>query len=375
MHVPTTRLVIIGGGPGGNTCATVAATLGAEVTLVERDVIGRCRPPVGLHPVQGDDRDRRRALRADAARTPWASRRRARSTSTRCKQRISSIESHLREGDRGAARVAGCSAVIGTGRLKDPHAVVVETAEGEERCRRLHRPRDRLTPEDPRLCAGRRRARAHHPRGVSAARDPRARRDHRLGGHRRRVHPHVRLARIEGDPRRVAPAGAPDQGRRGRGGARGRVPRARRGAAQGRAGRRHPPSRATVSSSTARTVATSRAVHAVLAVGSVPNSDGPGARGRRSRRRRARLRPGQPQLPVERAPHLRGRGPLGEAAAVVGGGDAGPQDRRAPHGPAQPPAPPPRLREGRVGDLHRARDRRRGARRGGGVRVAAARSG
>src|SRR6202043_4213079 len=36
----TMRLVIIGGGPAGNTCATVAASLGAEVTLVERDVIG-----------------------------------------------------------------------------------------------------------------------------------------------------------------------------------------------------------------------------------------------------------------------------------------------------------------------------------------------
>ncbi len=38
MH--QTRLVILGGGPAGNTCATVAATLGAQVTLVERDVIG-----------------------------------------------------------------------------------------------------------------------------------------------------------------------------------------------------------------------------------------------------------------------------------------------------------------------------------------------
>src|ERR1700737_1354676 len=38
--MPATRLVIIGGGPGGNTCATVAASLGADVTLVERDVIG-----------------------------------------------------------------------------------------------------------------------------------------------------------------------------------------------------------------------------------------------------------------------------------------------------------------------------------------------
>jgi dihydrolipoamide dehydrogenase len=38
--MPSTRLVILGGGPAGNTCATVAATLGAEVTLVERDVVG-----------------------------------------------------------------------------------------------------------------------------------------------------------------------------------------------------------------------------------------------------------------------------------------------------------------------------------------------
>src|SRR3954466_15047469 len=36
----TRRLVIIGGGPGGNTAATVAATLGAEVTLIERDIVG-----------------------------------------------------------------------------------------------------------------------------------------------------------------------------------------------------------------------------------------------------------------------------------------------------------------------------------------------
>ncbi|MFN6118268.1 MAG: FAD-dependent oxidoreductase [Actinomycetes bacterium] len=35
-----TRFVIIGGGPAGNTAATYAARLGAEVTLVERDVIG-----------------------------------------------------------------------------------------------------------------------------------------------------------------------------------------------------------------------------------------------------------------------------------------------------------------------------------------------
>lgn len=35
-----TRFVIIGGGPAGNTAATYAARLGADVTLIERDVIG-----------------------------------------------------------------------------------------------------------------------------------------------------------------------------------------------------------------------------------------------------------------------------------------------------------------------------------------------
>ena len=34
------RFVIIGGGPAGNTAATVAASIGAEVTLIERDVVG-----------------------------------------------------------------------------------------------------------------------------------------------------------------------------------------------------------------------------------------------------------------------------------------------------------------------------------------------
>ena len=34
------RLVIIGGGPAGNTAATVAASIGADVTMIERDIVG-----------------------------------------------------------------------------------------------------------------------------------------------------------------------------------------------------------------------------------------------------------------------------------------------------------------------------------------------
>ena len=36
----TTRFVVIGGGPAGVSAATYAARLGAEVTIIERDVIG-----------------------------------------------------------------------------------------------------------------------------------------------------------------------------------------------------------------------------------------------------------------------------------------------------------------------------------------------
>ena len=40
LSAVSTRFVIIGGGPAGNTAATYAARLGAQVTLIERDVIG-----------------------------------------------------------------------------------------------------------------------------------------------------------------------------------------------------------------------------------------------------------------------------------------------------------------------------------------------
>ena len=39
-NVGVTRVVIIGGGPGGYEAALVAAQLGAEVTVVDRDGIG-----------------------------------------------------------------------------------------------------------------------------------------------------------------------------------------------------------------------------------------------------------------------------------------------------------------------------------------------
>ena len=100
----------------------------------------------------------------------------------------------------------------------------------------------------------------------------------------------------------------------------------------------------------------------------------PEHRGRRPRRGRCRgrsvgLRRHQPALRDQRGPHLRRRRHQRQAAAVVGRVDAGPQGRRARDGRSHPQSPAPRLRQGRLGDLHRARDRRRRPRRGRGVQL------
>ena len=174
------------------------------------------------------------------------------------RERVQSIESRLHDAIDGDARVAGRPApprhrsAQGTARDRRRHR---RRDRGDRR--RLHPARDRLAAPCPRLGAARRRTGAHHARGVSAARDPGAPLRHRLGRDRRRVHPHVQRARLEGDARRVAPAGAAAEGSRGRRGARGRVPPAGCPAAQGRPRRGRSSATATRCGSTATTDAMS----------------------------------------------------------------------------------------------------------------------
>jgi NAD(P)H dehydrogenase (quinone) len=124
--------VIIGGGPGGNTAATVAATLGAEVTLVERDVIGGaahlwdCIPSKALIATGGELGELTRAATMGLQAA-------GRLDVDALKERIASIEGRLRESLEALLESQGVRVVRGTGRLADPHTVVVETAEGEER--------------------------------------------------------------------------------------------------------------------------------------------------------------------------------------------------------------------------------------------------
>lgn len=125
------RLVIIGGGPGGNTAATVAATLGADVTLVERDIIGGaahlwdCIPSKAMIATGGELSELTRAramglfaeghLDVDALR-----------------ERVASIETHLQDSVRTLLESQGVRLIRGTGRLQGPREVVVETDAGTE---------------------------------------------------------------------------------------------------------------------------------------------------------------------------------------------------------------------------------------------------
>ena len=124
------RFVIIGGGPAGNQAATHAARMGADVVLVERDVVGGaahlwdCIPSKAMIATGGAMAFNRRShgmglTEADVTVDLDA-----------LKQRIAAIESRLNRSISQLLASQGVRMVQGSGRLAGPHDVVVETADG-----------------------------------------------------------------------------------------------------------------------------------------------------------------------------------------------------------------------------------------------------
>ena len=126
------RFVIIGGGPAGNQAATHAARLGAEVTLVERDVIGGaahlwdCIPSKAMIATGGALSFVRRSpgmglehldVHVDAEAL---------------KHRITAIEDRLSTAIRELLSSQHVRLLQGSARLRTPHEVVVEVADGSE---------------------------------------------------------------------------------------------------------------------------------------------------------------------------------------------------------------------------------------------------
>jgi dihydrolipoamide dehydrogenase len=126
------RFVIIGGGPAGNQAATHAARLGAEVVLVERDVIGGaahlwdCIPSKAMIATGGAMAFNRRSRGMGLTEVDVAV------DSDALKSRIADIETRINRSITGLLESQQVRMLRGTGRLKGPHEVIVETADGVE---------------------------------------------------------------------------------------------------------------------------------------------------------------------------------------------------------------------------------------------------
>jgi pyruvate/2-oxoglutarate dehydrogenase complex dihydrolipoamide dehydrogenase (E3) component len=124
------RFVILGGGPAGNTAATHAARLGAEVTVVEKDVVGGaahlwdCIPSKAMIATGGAMELARRApgmgLAALHAELDFEA----------LKSRITGIETRLNASVRELLASQGVRVVQGTGRLTGPHTVEATSVDG-----------------------------------------------------------------------------------------------------------------------------------------------------------------------------------------------------------------------------------------------------
>jgi len=126
-----TKVVIIGGGPAGNSCATHAARMGADVTMIERDIVGGaahlldCIPSKAMIATGGAmaflERSEGMGLEeVDPEVDPDGLR-----------ERLKSIELRLSSSMTKMLESQGIDIVHGTGRLNGPNSVIAETAEGE----------------------------------------------------------------------------------------------------------------------------------------------------------------------------------------------------------------------------------------------------
>lgn len=127
----STHLVIIGGGPAGAQAATNAVRLGAEVTLVERDVIGGsanlwdCIPSKSLISTGALMELTARAENMGLA--PMA----AGLDLDALRRRVASVTEHLERAWADLLASQGVRVLPGRGVLKGAHEVVVETTDGQ----------------------------------------------------------------------------------------------------------------------------------------------------------------------------------------------------------------------------------------------------
>ncbi len=124
------RFVIIGGGPGGTTCATHAARMGAEVTLIEKDIVGGaanlldCIPSKAMIATGGAMSMMKAAADMGLATVD------VQLDFEALRERIVQIEDHLENSVSSLLESQGVRIIEGTGRLAGPNLVVAEGKDG-----------------------------------------------------------------------------------------------------------------------------------------------------------------------------------------------------------------------------------------------------
>ena len=125
-----TRFVIVGAGPAGVEAASHSASMGAEVTVIERDVMGGaanlwdCIPSKAMIATGGVLSLARRSEGMGLARLQAAV------DLEGLRTRITDVSEHLRTSVCDMLESQGVRVLHGTGRLKGPHEVVAETPDG-----------------------------------------------------------------------------------------------------------------------------------------------------------------------------------------------------------------------------------------------------
>ena len=126
------RFVIIGGGPGGTQAATHAARLGAEVTLIERDIVGGAAHLWDCVPSKAMIATGAIYLDIEAAASMGVSVSVPEVDLGGLEDRISGIVGRLAGSGRQLLESQGVRIIEGTGSLAGPHTVIASTAAGEE---------------------------------------------------------------------------------------------------------------------------------------------------------------------------------------------------------------------------------------------------
>jgi pyruvate/2-oxoglutarate dehydrogenase complex dihydrolipoamide dehydrogenase (E3) component len=131
MNEHRTHLLIIGGGPAGSQAATTAATKGARVTLVEKDIIGGaahlwdCIPSKTMAASALRQTSVRNAVKLGLINDPDEV------NPGMLSKRIAEITSDINENWVELLRDQNVEMLAGKARFTGPHEVVVETGQGE----------------------------------------------------------------------------------------------------------------------------------------------------------------------------------------------------------------------------------------------------